>query len=165
MAQPIVHQVTQVMIAEFLIENVDTSVSTAKSLKQQVDALVSKFTAWEKANTTNRDLVSMITAVDGEGYSTSCYTEIRALVTQWLVKAMSRRKDLLSKCTISSPETFHVTYWPINKDMDVSCSYSDQSCLENISDELTGEKSLEVAVKGHPLALELLQHTIDGSES
>ena len=153
-------RVAKMMVAEFLQEANDVAISTSKSLQEQVDAVTARFKAWEASS---EDFVN-VELVNAEEYNANVDTELRALVTSWLVKAMARRKALLDKCgdRVKALDKFHVTYSPMTPEMDVTCAYEDQSCLEEVPDELNGEKSMQMVVKGHPAAIELLQQHLGG---
>ena len=158
-------RVAKMMIAEFLQENNDVAISTSKSLQEQVDAVTARFKAWEASSEENMEnMLVMVKLVDAEQYNANVDTELREKVTSWLVKAMARRKALLDKCgdRVKALDKFHVTYSPMTPEMNVTCAYEDQSCLEEVPDELNGEKSMQMVVKGHPAAIELLQQHLGG---
>ena len=157
-------RVAKMMVAEFLQEANDVAISTSKSLQEQVDAVTARFKAWEASSEGKEAMLVNVELVDAEQYNANVDTELRALVTSWLVKAMARRKALLDKCgdRVKALDKFHVTYSPMTPEMNVSCAYEDQSCLEEVPDELHGEKSMQMVVKGHPMLLEMLEKTLAG---
>ena len=154
-------RVAKLLIAEFLQETKDVTVSTSKSLQDQTEELTTRFKSWEEQS----DEI-MVKLVDSEGYNSNVETELRALVTQWLFKATTRRKALLDKCgsRVSKPDQFHVSYTPYLPEMNVTCAYDDQSCLEEVPDDLNGEKTMQMTVEGHPMLLDMLQKTLAGTK-
>jgi hypothetical protein len=157
-------RVAKMMIAEFLEEANDVAISTSKSLQEQVDAVTARFEAWQASSEGKEAMLVDVELVNAEQYSANVDTELREKVTSWLVKAMARRKELLDKCgdRVTALDKFHVTYSPMTPEMNVTCAYEDQSCLEEVPDELNGEKSMHMVVKGHPAAIEMLQQHLGG---
>lgn len=157
-------RMARVMIAEFLRATKDVSVSTSESLQDQTDKLTTRFHSWQEHSEESNEWVRMVDLVNKKGYDSNIATELRALVTQWLVKATTRRKELLDKCgsRVSQPDRFHVTYSPTKKEMNVECAYDDQSCLEEVPYESNGEKSTWMTVEGHPMLLDMLEKTLAG---